>query len=113
MSEYNPDKWVMLKIESNGQTTYKILASWYGGFAKGDSWKLNSGVTKIEEDGQCYLFHGSSGSVYVCHKSTYGMSMYTMGILASFQKDVDETEGVSLELMSEGTNFMEINYGSV
>jgi hypothetical protein len=111
MSEYNPDKWVMLKIESGGQTTYKILASWYGGYAKGDSWKLNSGCTRIEEDGQTYLFYGHSGSVYRCHKQTYGMSMYTMGILANFQKEVDEAEGVKLTLMSEETNFMEIDYG--
>ena len=113
MSTYNPDKWVMLKFTHGDRPVYKILASWYGGYARGDSWQLNSGVVRIEEDGQCYLFHGSSGSVYVCHKSTYGMSMYTMGILASFQKDVDEMEDVSLELISEGTNFMEINYGSV
>ena len=64
MSEYNPDKWVMVKFNVNGKPIHKILASWYGGYAKGDSWKLNSGVTKIEEDGQLYRFHGSSGSVY-------------------------------------------------
>ena len=110
MSEYNPDKWVMVKFIVNGKPIHKILASWYGGYAKGDSWKLNSGVTKIEEDGQLYRFHGSSGSVYQCHKSTYGMSAYTMGVLANFQKQVDETEGVTLELMPEETNFMEIHY---
>lgn len=110
MSEYNPDKWVMVKFNHNGQDVYKILASWYGGFARGDSWKLNSGVTKIEEDGDLYRFYGSSGSVYQCHKKTYGMSSYTMGVLASFQKQVDEAEGVTLELMPEETNFMELNY---
>lgn len=110
MSTYNPDKWVMLKFNHKGEVIYKILASWYGGYAKSDSWKLNSGVTKIEEDGQLYRFHGSSGSVYQCHKATYGMSAYTMGILASFQKQVSEAEGVTLELMSDDTNFMEINY---
>lgn len=111
MREYNPDKWVMLKFNHNGEVIYKVLASWYGGFATGDSWKLNSGVTKIEEDGQLYRFHGSSGSVYQCHKATYGMSGYTMGVLSSFQKQVDETEGVTLEMLPAETNFMEINYG--
>lgn len=113
MSEYNPDKWVMLKIETNGQTIYKILASWYGGFAKGDSWKLNSGVVKIEEDGDLYRFHGSSGSVYQCHKEMYGMSAYTMGILSNFQKQVEDIDNVTLELMTADTNFMEIDYVSV
>ena len=110
MSEYNPDKWVMLKFNHNGKDIYKVLASWYGGYARGDSWKLNSGVTKIEEDGQLYRFHGSSGSVYQCHKATYGMSAYTMGILSNFQKQVDETEGVTLELLPDTTNFMELHY---
>ena len=110
MSTYNPDKWVMVKFNVRGKVIYKILASWYGGFARGDSWKLNSGVTKIEEDGQLYRFHGSSGSVYQCHKATYGMSAYTMGVLASFQKQVDETEDVTLELLTDTTNFMELQY---
>ena len=111
MSEYNPDKWVMLRFNHNGKDTYKVLASWYGGFTTGDSWKLNSGVTKVEEDGDCYLFSGYSGSVYRCHKQAYGMSNYTSGVLASFQKQVDEAEGVTLELMPEETNFTEIDYG--
>lgn len=110
MSTYNPDKWVMLKITYKGNPVYKILASWYGGFARGDSWKLNSGVTKIEEEGQLYLFHGSSGSVYQCHKATYGMSAYTMGVLESFKADAAKAEDVELELLPEETNFMGINY---
>lgn len=110
MREYNPDVWVMLKFNYKGEIIYKILAGWYGGFANGDSWKLNSGVTKIEEDGQCYLFYGSSGSVYRCHKGAYRLSGYTGQILASFQKEVDEVDDVTLELMPEETNFMEIHY---
>ena len=110
MSEYNPDKWVMLKIQTPKQTTYKILASWYGGFARGDSWKLNSGCTKIEEDENLYFFHGHSGSVYQCHKKTYGMSAYTMGVLESFKKQLEDANEKPLELMPEDTNFMELNY---
>lgn len=111
MSEYNPDKWVMLKFNYNGEDVYKILASWYGGYANGDSWQLNSGIVRIEEDGQCYLFHGTSGSVYRCHKATYGMSSYTMSILSKFQEDVKKMDNVTLQMMPEETNFMEINYG--
>lgn len=110
MSSYTPDKWVMLKIVHNEKPMYKILASWGGSYLNGQSWKLNSGVTKIEEDGQCYLFHGSSGSVYRCHKQMYGMTSYTHGVLASFQKQADETEGVTIDMLPEETNFMEINY---
>ena len=58
MSNYNytPDKWVMLKFTHGGQDVYKILASFYGGYLDGDSWKLNSGVTKVEEDDKYYYF---------------------------------------------------------
>ncbi len=111
MREYTPDKWVMLKFVSERHTTvYKVLAGWYGSYTTGDSWKLNSGVTKIEEDGDWYLFHGYSGSVYRCHKKSYGLSVYTASILESFYKDL-EGQPVKLECMNEDkTNFMELNY---
>lgn len=111
MSEYNPDCWVMLKFTHGETPVYKVLASWYGGYARGDTWQLNSGVVRVEEDGQCYVFHGASGSVYRCHKSTYGMSMFTRGILANFQADIEEANAVTLDLLPEETNFMEIDYG--
>ena len=110
MSDYTPDKWVMLKFTHGDRPVYKILASFYGGYARGDSWQLNSGVVKIEEDGDLYLFHGSSGSVYQCHKQMYGMSAYTMGILSNFQKQVEDMDDVTLELMDADANFMELNY---
>jgi hypothetical protein len=110
MSTYNPDKWVMLKFTCGDEVIYKILASWYGGFARGDSWQLNSGVVKIEEDGDLYLFYGSSGSVYQCHKQMYGMSMYTRGILEGWKKKIEEVEDTDVLLMPEETNFMELEY---
>ena len=112
MRTYNPDKWVLLKFNHKGKVFYKVLASWYGGYARGDSWKLNSGCTKIEEDENLYFFHGHSGSVYQCHKKTYGMSAYTMGILNSFFEQVKDMDGVTLELLPDSTNFMELDYGS-
>ncbi len=106
--EYCPDKWIMLKFVTEGQTTYKILASWLETFLDGAEWKLNSGCTKIEEDGDWYLFHGYSGSVYRCHKKLYGMTGYTMGIYSRWQKQIDESVGSTMELVSEETNFMDL-----
>lgn len=110
MNEYNPDKWVMLKICSPGSRVYKILAGWGGSYLYGQSWKLNSGVTKVEEDGDYYLFSGYSGSVYRCHKRAYGMTGYTAQIYNGFLEDVKGVENVSLDLMPEEMNFMEIDY---
>ena len=63
MNDYNiseiPDKWVVIKILDN---EHKIFASWAGGYLDGDRWKLNSGITKVEEDDKYYL------SVYVPQK---------------------------------------------
>ena len=108
MSEYNPDKWLVVKVNSD-QPHYRVFGSWYGGFAKGDSWKMNSGITKIREEGACYHFEGSSGSVYVCHKSNYGSHMYGSGVLQNIIEN-SAKENVQIEILSEDTNFMELSY---
>jgi hypothetical protein len=84
MSDYNPDKWVVLEVfYENGEVENRILASWYGGYAGSDSWKLGTGIQSHEHRGPVYSFTGSSGSTYYCHESDYGMSSYAMSILAS------------------------------
>lgn len=108
--EYNPDRWVMLKFVTEGHTTYKILAGWGGGYLYGQSWKLNSGCTHIEEDGDYFLFHGFSGSVYRCHKRAYGTTGYTAQIYNKFEKQIAESAGASMEMMPKETNFMELHY---
>lgn len=110
MTEYTPDKWVMLKLESPSTTTYKIFASWSGGYLHGDSWKLNSGVVRIEEDDEHYYFHGFSGSVYKCHKRMYGMTAYAYGVHGGFQRQFDESDDMKMTTLPEDTNFMELKY---
>lgn len=73
MTEYNPDKWTLLRFTYNGETIVKVLGTWSGSYLWGDSWRLNSGITKVEEDGDYYLFYGHSGSVYKCHKDMEGV----------------------------------------
>ena len=80
MNEYNPDRWVIVKFVGKDKTWYKVLGSWYGGYVNGDSWRMSSGLEKIEEDGDNYLMRNVSGSVYKVNQQTSGMSMYTSGI---------------------------------
>ena len=79
MTEYTPDSWVILKMINKDETYYKVLAGWASSYAYGSSWKLNSGITRVEEEGDGYLFHGHSGSVYRCHKDRYGLALATLG----------------------------------
>jgi hypothetical protein len=100
----------MVKIDGNDHPTiYKIFACWYGGYAGSDSWKLNSGVTRVSKTGYVYSFEGSSGSVYECHEDTYGTNMYGGGVLDSMIKRAADN-GITIEILDEKTNFMELNY---
>jgi hypothetical protein len=86
MSNYIPDKWVVIELDYEGVKTQKILSSWYGGWAGSDSWRLSSGITDVEELEDSYIIKNESGSVYTCYKRRYGMSSYTVGVLEDLKK---------------------------
>jgi hypothetical protein len=110
MSDYKPDKWVVVKITSDKYPTiHKVFACWYGGYAGSDSWKLNSGITKATLEGFVYSFEGSSGSVYECHKDLYGTNFYGHGVLQNMI-DKASQNGITVEILPEDTNWLEINY---
>jgi len=109
MSDYTPDKWLMVKLTNKeNKSHYRIFACWYGGYLGSDSWQLNSGVTKITEDARSYYFEGSSGSVYICNKSFYGSSGYGAGVLGDLITESKDT--LDIEILPLETNFMELNY---
>jgi len=97
-----PDNWVLLKFTCNGEIIYKVFAGWHGNYLEGDSWKLNSGINKIEEDGEYYLFHGYSGSVYRCHKASYGMNYFMVEIFKSFERDI------TIEVLPNNLKFLNL-----
>jgi len=111
MSDYTPDKWVVVKIQrqENDTPLYKVFACWYGGWAGADSWKLNSGITRVTLDGYCYMFEGYSGSVYECHESCYGTNFYGQGVLENLITRI-EANGGTCEIMDENTNWLELEY---
>ena len=110
MSDYRPDKWVVVKISSDKHSPiHKVFACWYGGWAGSDSWKLNSGITKATLEGYVYSFEGSSGSVYECHKDCYGTNMYGSGVLSNMISNA-ANNGIIIEVLPEETNWLEIDY---
>lgn len=108
MNDYTPDKWVVVKIEGNEfPLTYKVFACWYGGYLGSNSWKLNSGITKITKEDEWYLFEGHSGSVYKCHEKTYGTHMYGHGALQDIIERSRESK-VTVEILPEDTNWLKL-----
>ena len=110
MSDYNPDRWLVVKITGpDTPPVHKVFACWYGGYAGSDSWKLNSGITRAYEEGQCFMFDGSSGSTYACHKGFYGTNSYGYEVLSNMIAKAGMT-GVTIEIVDKDTNWLEINY---
>jgi len=90
-----PDRWVILSLPNNN---FKVFGSWAGGYLGADSWRLNSGISKVEEDSDNYYFYGMSGSCYKCHKKGYGiMTSYSIGILYDM---LDKSKGL-ISLLEE------------
>ena len=97
--KYNkPDNWVVVKVDED---FYKVLAGWSGGYLDGDSWRLNSGISEVKDDGDYWLFIGASGSVYQCHKKGYGTRMNIAGRAKQLQE-------LGCELMPEETYWMKL-----
>jgi hypothetical protein len=112
MSDYTPDRWVVVKITAPNVLLYKVFACWYGGYAGSDSWKMNSGITKVtfNLENYCYYFEGYSGSVYGCYKDSYGTNSYGGSVLNRFIEEAAKTGESTIEILPENTNFLEINY---
>jgi hypothetical protein len=109
MSMYTPNKWMVIKINSKNPH-YRVFASWSGGYLDGDSWKLNSGITKATLVDGFYHFEGSSGSVYKCREGMYGGTGFSYGVLNGMIKDAKATSDVDIDVLPAETNFLELNY---
>ena len=109
-NDYYPDNWVVLKITHNYNTLYKVLAGWSGGYTTGDSWRMNSGITRVEDAGKSWKFYGSSGSCYVCHKGQYQLRMNNVGIYNKLKDD--RMTGYHVELMDENTDWENVKWES-
>jgi hypothetical protein len=68
---------------------------------------MNSGITKVEEKDDCFLFHGSSGSIYRCHKEMYGCHYGSQAQLNHF---MSQPEVAVVDLLSEETNWLEMDW---
>ena len=103
---YTPDRWLIIKI--NGKNPhYRVFASWYGGYLGSDSWRMNSGITKVSEDGDYYVFEGSSGSQYFCHKNSHGISGYGSGVLNQY---IEKYPDLAIQIIPEDVKITELEF---
>lgn len=95
-----PAAWQFLKITSETKEgtdiLIKVYASWY------DYWRLNSGCTKMEDDGVYWLVTGESGSTYYLRKDSTRAtaSAYAESVLCSILDNLPENvkiEKISVE----------------
>jgi hypothetical protein len=64
---------------------------------------MNSGITAVEQDGDHWLFHGATGSVYRCHKHRYGVTGMAAGVL---QNLLDKnSDSVIIKALPEDTDW--------
>jgi hypothetical protein len=85
MSDYQPDNWVIIKL-NEPEPHYRVLAGWSGGYATGDSWRMNSGIVNHKFDGNYWYFYSSSGSCYKCYLDSYGLRMNNAHVWYALQK---------------------------
>lgn len=93
-----PDNWCIVKCSED---LYKVFATWYGGYLEGESWKLNSGIKRFEEDDEEYRFYGYSGSCYHCRKSRYKLNLYGLSVIETLNKQLKESNFSELEILDE------------
>lgn len=102
-----PDKWVVLKIFSSSDGTfYKVLGSWYGGYLYGDSWRLNSGIQRVEKTENAFLFYGFSGSCYECGFNNYGMHLESSGVVNQLHMLQKGREDITVEVLPQETDWL-------
>jgi hypothetical protein len=109
MSDYTPDRWVIVKITTPKEHLYKVFASWYGGYGGSDSWKMNSGITRATLVKDHWEFDGSSGSVYSCHKDYYGTNGYGGSVLSNMIGQA-QGQGIEIEVLDRDTDWAQLEY---
>ena len=99
-----PEQWVVVKLNKDNETIYKVYGTWRGGYVSSDSWRLNSGIKDTEQTDDHYDFIGYSGSIYHCHKKLEGrdrMGPYLNGVLDDI---LEQSQGKIVEALDFITN---------
>lgn len=106
MCTYYPDGWVVLKITTDKEVFYKVMACWRSSYTEGESWRMNSGIVAAYTSDKEISFIGRTGSRYICRAGSYGISYYARGIL---ERLIGSGIG-KVELMPKDTDWVNLKY---
>jgi hypothetical protein len=112
MSEYTPDRWLVLRIHTTKEILYRVFATWYGGYGGSDSWQLNSGIVSAQLVDSRWEFSGLSGSVYSCHTDAYGTNGYGGSVLSNMISQA-QAQDIQVEVMERETNWAQLQYDTL
>jgi len=112
MSEYTPDRWLVLRIHTTKEILYRVFATWSGGYGGSDSWQLNSGIVSAQLVDSRWEFSGSSGSVYSCHTDAYGTNGYGGSVLSNMISQA-QAQDIQVEVMERETNWAQLQYDTL
>lgn len=96
MNSYRPNRWVIIRFKSDGEEVYKVMGGWSGGYLDVDSWRLNSGIVEVIDNGDEYEFVGTSGSVYICNKRTEGMTGLMGDVYHNWKNKIKEESKIEI-----------------
>jgi hypothetical protein len=109
MTDYTPDRWMVLRIQTDKEILYKVFASWSGGYTGSDSWKMNSGIVRATFVDPYWEFDGSSGSVYRCHKDAYGTNGYGGAVLSNLTGQA-KAQDLQIDVLDQDTAWDQLQY---
>ena len=105
MSEYIPDKWVIVDYGQDYiyEDRYAVLAGWWGNFVTSDSWKRSSPIVKWEMETGKIVATTSSGSKYILVEGSIGVTMLTASLIAQASLTVVDEWNDVLEIAKGGS----------
>lgn len=109
----SPDRWVLVKITPpDGETVYKVLAGWLGGYCGSDYYRLNSGVVRAERFEQGWDFHGFSGSVYRCYDRNWGFTNLSATVFENLKEAAYSHRLTVVDLVPEEVDIATLNWSN-
>ena len=77
-----------------------------------DSWQVNSGIVRATLADPYWEFDGSSGSVYSCHRDSYGTNGYGSNVLSNLIIQA-QAQDIQIEVMDGKTDWAQLQYDTL